>query len=206
MERCRFITNVPRDVLTDVLALLPPRTLAVSRCVCREWRDVVDADAHCQLRTDLLPLSVAGIFVETNEAEPPDFFVRPSIPHGQRPSRPFSRVHLGLLLDDDLVVNPTTRQWMRLPPYPTLHEEKQSSRRRCHYYSYLVFDPTLSPYFEVFSMESPLDYKDELSEESQWPPSEYMLRVYSSNTERSEERPFLREEEHTATAASVWSK
>ena len=95
---------------------------------------------------------------------------------------------------------------MRLPPYPTLHEEKQSSRRRCHYYPYLVFDPTLSPYFEVFSMESPLDYKDELSEESQWPPSEYMLRVYSSNTERSEERPFLREEEHTATAASVWSK
>jgi len=62
-----------------VLALLPPRTLAVSRCVCREWRDVVDADARCQLRTDLLPLSVASIFVETNEAELPDFFVRPSM-------------------------------------------------------------------------------------------------------------------------------
>jgi len=35
----------------------------------------------------------------------------------------------------------------------------------------------------VFSMKGPLDYKDELSEESQWPPLEYMLRVYSSNTE-----------------------
>jgi hypothetical protein len=55
-------------------------------------------------------------------------------------------------------------------------------------------------------MKDPRNYKDELSEESQWPPLEYMFRVYSSNTQRWEERPFLREEEHTAIVANVWSK
>jgi hypothetical protein len=209
--------QLPRDVLADVLALLPPRTLAVSRCVCREWRDVVDADARCQLRTDLLPLSVAGIFMETNEAEPPEFFVRPSmarkIAGNLRSYLRMDKDHHGLslasisdccnglvLLDDDLVVNPATRQWMRLPPYyPTLPGEENNY----YDYWYLVFDPTLSPHFEVVSMKSPLDYKDKS------PQLEYMLlRIYSSSTQRWEERPFLRdEEEHTTTAAAnVWSK
>ncbi|OQU91178.1 hypothetical protein SORBI_3001G133200 [Sorghum bicolor] len=104
-----------------------------------------------------------------------------------------------VLLDDDLVVNPATRQWMRLPPYPTLPGEEKNY----YDYWYLVFDPTLSPHFEVFSMKSPLDYKDKS------PQLEYMLlRIYSSSTQRWEERPFLRdEEEHTTTtAANVWSK
>jgi hypothetical protein len=67
--------QLPRDVLADVLALLPPRTLAMSRCISREWRDIVDT--RCQLRTDLLPVSVADIFVITNESEFPEFFVQP---------------------------------------------------------------------------------------------------------------------------------
>jgi hypothetical protein len=208
--------QVPRDVLADVLALLPPRTLAVSRCVCREWRDVVDADARCQLRTDLLPLSVAGIFMMTNEAEPPEFFVRPSmarkIASDLQSYLKMDKDHHGLslagicdccnglVLFENHVVNPATRQWMRLPPYPTLPEEKQSY----YNYWYLVFDPTLSPHFEVFVMKSPLDYKNEPSELLQL---EYMsVRIYSSSKQRWEERPFLREEEHSAPAANIWSK
>ncbi|RLM84685.1 uncharacterized protein C2845_PM04G01270 [Panicum miliaceum] len=47
-------------VAADVLALLPPRSLAACRCVCKAWRAVVDAGRL--LRADLLPLSVGGIF------------------------------------------------------------------------------------------------------------------------------------------------
>ena len=49
------------DLIADVLRRLPPRGVAVSRCVCRAWRDLVDA--RRLLRADLLPRSVGGIFM-----------------------------------------------------------------------------------------------------------------------------------------------
>ena len=47
---------LPDDMLADVLGRLPPRSLAVSRCVCTAWRAVIDA--RRLLRPDLLPLSL----------------------------------------------------------------------------------------------------------------------------------------------------
>ncbi|CAN6302128.1 unnamed protein product [Urochloa humidicola] len=52
---------LPDDVLTDVLSRLAPRGLAASRSVCTAWRDLIDA--RRLLRADLLPLSLAGLFV-----------------------------------------------------------------------------------------------------------------------------------------------
>ncbi|KAM0863870.1 hypothetical protein ACQ4PT_044309 [Festuca glaucescens] len=64
---------LPPDVLTDVLQRLDsPRRLAASRCVCKAWRDVVDA---CRLlRADLLPLSLAGIFTYIHGTDLPKYF------------------------------------------------------------------------------------------------------------------------------------
>uniref|UniRef100_A0A0D9XR09 F-box domain-containing protein n=1 Tax=Leersia perrieri TaxID=77586 RepID=A0A0D9XR09_9ORYZ len=53
--------SLPHDVLAVVLRLLPPRTLAISRSVCKPWRDIVDGPNL--LVTHHLPLSVHGIFV-----------------------------------------------------------------------------------------------------------------------------------------------
>lgn len=53
--------ELPDGLIADVLRRLPPRSLAVSRCVCRGWRDLVDAGRL--LRVDLLPRSVGGIFM-----------------------------------------------------------------------------------------------------------------------------------------------
>jgi hypothetical protein len=53
--------ELPDGLIADVLRRLPPHSLAVSRCVCRGWRDLVDAGRL--LRVDLLPRSVGGIFM-----------------------------------------------------------------------------------------------------------------------------------------------
>jgi hypothetical protein len=53
--------ELPDDLIAEVLCRLPPRSLAVSRCVCRAWRDLVDS--RRLLRADRLPLSVGGIFM-----------------------------------------------------------------------------------------------------------------------------------------------
>ncbi|TVT98535.1 hypothetical protein EJB05_56147, partial [Eragrostis curvula] len=52
---------LPDDVLADVLGRLVPRDLALSRTVCKAWCAVVDA--RRLLRAELLPLSLAGIFI-----------------------------------------------------------------------------------------------------------------------------------------------
>jgi hypothetical protein len=212
---------LPEDVLADVLARLAPRALAVSRSVCRGWRAVADADARCQdqLRraADLLPVTLGGVFVRTNEVENPTFFVRPSMAH-----RIAGDLNYGsfpwiadccnglILLDvvDLLVVNPATKQWAPLPPCPNpaalLPEHEQGTD---DYYMFLAFDPTLSlsPHYEVLAMRGPPDR----GETREWPPSVYVVRVYSSSTGRWEERPFVREREEEGrgprTVADRWS-
>uniref|UniRef100_K4AI99 F-box domain-containing protein n=1 Tax=Setaria italica TaxID=4555 RepID=K4AI99_SETIT len=197
---------LPEDVLADILARLAPRSLAVSRGVCREWRAVVDA------RCNLLPISMGGFFILTNESETPEFFVRPSMAHkiAADLEHYLKMDHWyyppdiadscnGLLLLEDRVVNPATRQWVRLPPYPALTETESRGNDR-----YLAFDPSLSPYYKVVSIKGPPYRKDERSEGLKWPPSVCTLLIYSSSTGSWEERPFVREGPTITIAANLW--
>ncbi|OEL37003.1 hypothetical protein BAE44_0001978 [Dichanthelium oligosanthes] len=71
--------SLPDDVLEeDVLRRLPPRALAVFRCIYKAWRATIDA---CRtLRPDLLPLRPGGIFISVAHVpEPPLFFAPPSM-------------------------------------------------------------------------------------------------------------------------------
>ncbi|GJN07803.1 hypothetical protein PR202_ga25667 [Eleusine coracana subsp. coracana] len=126
MDTARELSD---DVLVDVLRRLPPRSLAMSRCVSRAWRDVMDT--RQLLRTDLLPLSVRGIFMEYCLLSDTVYFARPST--GPDISGSLDFVSEGgrvldhrngvLLYKDDgvyFVVNPATRQYTQLPPWPPL--------------------------------------------------------------------------------------
>ncbi|CAL4928970.1 unnamed protein product [Urochloa decumbens] len=111
---------VPNDVLAAVLQRLAPRSLAVSRCVCRGWRAIIDA--RCVLPRDLLPVSLGGMFVSLAlEPAPPEFFARPSSMVLAAAARLQDYVdtaegipHIinccnGLLLLDGRIVNPATQ-------------------------------------------------------------------------------------------------
>ena len=188
---------LPDDALAAVLARLAPRGLAACRCVCGAWRAVVDARGL--LRADLLPLSVGGVYLGVSYCGFPPLFRRPSAAiRGDLDYLPgtattdgddanstwWVRGHCnGLLLFPEHVVNPATRQVARLPPLPA-----QASGDGFYRNVYLVFDPTVSPHYEVFSIPA-VPYR----EGSEWPPSPYTLCVFSSRTWQWEERSFVRE-------------
>jgi hypothetical protein len=192
--------ELPDDLIADVLRRLPPRGLAVSRGVCRAWRDLVDA--RRLLRADLLPLSVGGIFMNYCALYSPEFFSRPttgpSISGDLEFIPGFSEVvdHCnGLLLvsdtcdKEDYVANPATRRWARLPPRPS------SSRDQIEC---LVYDPTVSPHYQVFLIPSLPDKRKEKIDlemmQSEWPPSALALQVFSSISGCWEKRSFALEE------------
>jgi hypothetical protein len=107
-----------------------PRRIPYSRCVCKTWRDVVDA--YRLLRVDLLPISLAGIFTHIQGIALPKYFSPVSSAH----IAPFDYLHAhglksveimqhcnGLLLlgrNDATVLNPATRQWAHLPSPPPM--------------------------------------------------------------------------------------
>ncbi|XP_066386491.1 uncharacterized protein [Miscanthus floridulus] len=186
----------------DVLARLAPRSLAVSRCVCREWRAVVDHRCLHLLRPDLL-LTVGGIFVDSyctarmNRTSSRgrwvvgrlESFVRMDDGLGAD-YREIMDCCSGLLLlevYEVIVVNPATRRSACLPRcdgvLPVGHEGIGL------YWNYLAFDPTVSPHYEVISMQHPFN-GDEDKKGLQWPPPVYVMRAYSSRTGRWEERRF----------------
>ncbi|KAK1626327.1 hypothetical protein QYE76_000642 [Lolium multiflorum] len=138
--------HLPDDVLAAVLRRVPPRWLVASRCVCRAWRDAVDG--RRLLHADLLPLSLAGLFVHFDEHKYPEFLARPSSSSaagsravsGDLSFLPSASPHCGyywhescvdfddynirdhcnglLLLHNNCVVNPATRRWNILPTCP----------------------------------------------------------------------------------------
>ncbi|XP_044343862.1 uncharacterized protein [Triticum aestivum] len=205
---------LPEDVLADVLRrVAPPRWLAVSRCVCKAWRAIIDGE--CLLRTEL-PFS--GFFITFMELCLPEFFARPLPPPG-RPAisgkldflpraikvRPSGRSLYGgyyiqdhcngLLLLHGYVVNPATRRWDPLPRCPPNHGTGivYDALNREH----LAFDPMASSHYHVVSIHYFPTYLrpdefDPLEEASEWPPSPYILQVFSSKTRRWEERSFVR--------------
>ncbi|CAL4982006.1 unnamed protein product [Urochloa decumbens] len=200
---------LPDDALASVLRGLAPRDLAVSRCVCKAWRRVVD-DRRL-LRADLLPRSLGGIFLNLHGLWFTQFLARPTtgaavsgrldytVP-GEPDRLPiiYVRDHCnGLLLLKHCVVNPATRQWALLPPRPDDLPQPPPPGMDVCTDEYLVFDPTLSPDdFELFILPSvphKLKQSDEECEESEWPPSTLILSVFSSKTGLWEEREFGRE-------------
>ncbi|KAM0916704.1 hypothetical protein ACQ4PT_010044 [Festuca glaucescens] len=128
--------RLPTDVLAEILRRVPPRWLAAARCACRAWRDAVDG--RRLLRADLLPLSLAGLFVHFDEHKLPEFLARPSpsaaarAVSGNLSFLPSASPHCGyswdvdgvewksynikdhcnglLLLKNNCVVNPATRR------------------------------------------------------------------------------------------------
>ncbi|KAF2940593.1 hypothetical protein DAI22_03g284300 [Oryza sativa Japonica Group] len=116
-----------------------------------------------------------------------------------------------LLLESGCVVNPATKAWMDLTPYPPpppLIEEEQEVKTYPE--EHLVFDPTLSPHFEVLIIPHLLPFDKDRSKKqppqnSAWPPSPLVLNVFSSRTREWEERPFVREGEAAGAMADVAS-
>jgi hypothetical protein len=226
--------RLPEDVLAAILHRVRPRWLAVSRCVCKTWRDTVDGRGL--LRADLLPLSLAGLFVHFDEHEFPEFFARPSSSTAgasavsgdlsfvaPSPSSP----HCGHIYDEDClhwslwgkygiedhcngllllsgnyVVNPATRRWQTLPRCPPKH-----GAGRVIYRAHLVYDPMISPYYDVVMIPT-LDgyHRDEvnpLMEESEWPPSRCKMYVLSSKLGYWEEKYFVREGDPAGTVRQM---
>uniref|UniRef100_K3Z0P0 F-box domain-containing protein n=2 Tax=Setaria italica TaxID=4555 RepID=K3Z0P0_SETIT len=227
---------LPEDVLADVLRRLAPRWLATSRCVCRSWRATVDNRGLLSAVADLLPRTVAGIFLQHSSTWMSSFLARPSVGpmvsadldytfsgDGDKIYDSFEvRDHCnGLLLLQNCVVNPATQQWAHLPPRPPLPCVGPD-----YFYAdeYLVYDPTDSPYYEVFSIlrvrrkfelsprhqipsleGSSFTFKklDPALEELEWPPSPCVLHVFSSRTGRWERRSFVREGVAAGTIAHM---
>ncbi|TVT98528.1 hypothetical protein EJB05_56140, partial [Eragrostis curvula] len=205
--------DLPEDVLADVLRRLAPRGLAASRCVCKAWRDAVDARGL--LRTDLLPLSLAGLFINFHCLEITEFFSRPSTDPAIWGKHDYLPEAAGVLDNDDenlCVLNPATRWWTALPqcPAPVLDTD-------FFHNEYLVYDPAVSPHYEVFSIprfyyrgrfwdyrcDRPEGILDPSVEQSQWPPSPFILHVFSSTTEKWKVRSFVREGEPAGIIANL---
>ncbi|CAN6289366.1 unnamed protein product [Urochloa humidicola] len=213
--------ELPDDLIAGVLRRLPPRGLAVSRCVCTAWRGLVDA--RRLLRADLLPRTVGGIFLDYYAHNLPEFLSRPTT--GPSISGDLEFIpdtcsvvvdHCnGLLLcsggpDDDYsydyyyVVNPATRRWARLPRHPTSRMGEAFGQMGC-----LAYDPAaaVSPHYEVFLIpflpDDPESVLDPEMLQSEWPPSSYALQVFSSATGRWEEKVFVREGRPAGTIAEM---
>jgi hypothetical protein len=116
--------------------------------VCGAWRALVDG--HRLLRADLLPLSLADLFICNNDLEYPELFVRPS-------AADFADYTIngyvedqcnGLLLYDDCVLNPATGGLLRLPERPPPRAGMEHFLK----YEQLAFDPAVSCDYEVFSI------------------------------------------------------
>jgi hypothetical protein len=145
------VAALPDDALADVFRGLPLRSLAVVRCVCKAWRDVVDARALLLPHLHLLPRTVRGVFINYLDHNHPHHFVRPcsssTIPRvdgtlsflpandGRRWVSVLDHCN-GLLLcgesetevNELCVCNPATCRWTVLPCW---WEDADDKRRRC---------------------------------------------------------------------------
>lgn len=217
--------RLPEDVLADVLRRVAlQRSLAVSRCVCKAWRAVIDGAG---LVRGQLPFS--GIFICFRRLSLPEFFSRPAsrdldqpaiggkldfLPRADGPRLDchyYIEDHCnGLLLlqgnriDDHYVVNPATRWRNALPLCPPNHTKPEGIVLNHDYY--LAFDPKVSSHYQVFQIpylhwgEGAIDPSEETSE---WPPSPYILHVFSSRTSCWKERLFVRQGDAAGTLAKV---
>ncbi|KAM0880672.1 hypothetical protein ACQ4PT_033414 [Festuca glaucescens] len=201
MEQHGDMTRLlPDDTLAAVLARLAPCGVAASRCVYKAWWDVIDARRI--LRADLLLLSLAGIFIDFRELDYSEFFCRPPPREGLG-----VRVRIacsvvdhcnGLLLLYDSVANPVTGWEAPLPPRPP-----PSLGMECLLEDeYLMFDPATSPHYQVFHV-SLVPHSETAMAESEWPPSSFVMWVFSSVNGRWEEKTFVRQGPPAVTIAQL---
>uniref|UniRef100_M8C0J4 F-box domain-containing protein n=1 Tax=Aegilops tauschii TaxID=37682 RepID=M8C0J4_AEGTA len=200
--------TLPDDTLANVLRRLPPCAPAAPRCVRRTWCDVVDA--HRLLLPHLLPHSLHGIFINYVDYRRPHCFARPSaqkpaidcnldfLPGYAHDYKPIADHCNGLLLyrgrtDLLYVANPATRQW----------EDLCRKGGDYKWNPYLVFDPAVSPHYEVFSIPYVPEKVDLAQDSMEWPPSSWMLDVFSSSTRQWCKRSFLRQGEAMGTVANA---
>jgi hypothetical protein len=214
--------SLPGDLLEDILGRLAPRSLAVSRGVCKAWQATIDARRF--LRADQLPLRLEGIFMSFTFHKFPEFFSRPGAPiTGMMDFLPTADKHMAvdffrelevqdhcnglLLLQDGItsyVVNPATRRWDSLPESPP----SCVMGVECWSDTYLVFDPMVSPHYEVFIIpyirwKGKDEYLDPSFEKSEWPPATFILNVFSSRTRCWEPRSFHREGDALGTVSEM---
>ncbi|CAN6309913.1 unnamed protein product [Urochloa humidicola] len=219
---------LPDDVLAGVLRRLAPRYLAACRSVCTAWRAAIDGSGMLDKAKEPLPLSLAGILIKFYggfDFPITELFSRPSThhpsmmvtgkhdylpqyegtPHDER-KHSWSTVHghcNGLLLLDGYVLNPATRRLDPLPPRPSLPDIMHCFQCEC-----LAYDPTISPHYDVILFPRFACYRkqselDPTIEQSEWPPAQWMLHVFSSRTGSWEERAFVREGEAAGTITDM---
>ncbi|KAK1686727.1 hypothetical protein QYE76_047575 [Lolium multiflorum] len=203
---------LPEDLLADILHRLSAHDLAAARCVHISWRAVIDSHRLMQL----VPLPLAGIFLSFNDHAFSELLARPVPPsakvsgklHQYMPTAdpvPVADHCNGLLLlGCAYVANPATRRWATLPfPPPSFPASWNGFPR----YDYLVFDPAVSPHYEVVTIphlpNKGAKMVDTRVDGWEWPPSSMMLPVFSSATNRWEERWFERQGEALGTVAEV---
>jgi hypothetical protein len=209
------------DVLVDILRHLPPRSLAASCCVCTTWRATVDH--HRLLRADLLPLSLDAVIYEKVEMDAPILFSRRSTAcyitsrldyleedpaYGEYAGEMKDHCNGLLVIQNDVVVNPATRQWARLPPLPCACSRPATTMScgRCHNNRYIIYDPTMSAHYEVFFIPRiPRDVPAGTACTTEWPPSSYVMHVFSSRTKCWKQRSFAREGDAPGTIEDVIS-
>ncbi|KAE8818041.1 hypothetical protein D1007_04413 [Hordeum vulgare] len=142
-----------------------PRSLAACRSVCKAWCNVVDA--HGLLRKDLLPLSLAGIFVVYGFVDdmhlPPAFLSRPSF---------VGKIQGNLGYLDDV------------------HDSWSHMTGHCNGLLLLWEAWPIRPHDSGYENQAELVPANPNSE---WPPSPYIISAFSSETWRWEQRSFVRE-------------
>lgn len=195
---------LPDDVLADVLQRVAPRGLATSRCVCRAWCTLID-DRRL-LRSDLLPHSLAGLFINYHELRFPDLFRRPSMDFRDyyKPKAHVLDHCNGVVLIASGLLNPATGWWAPLRKLPP---PRMGMKPYCKNDMHLVFDPTVSPHCEVFLIPRVSDSDDDVERatllETEWPPSPFIINVFSTETGRWTERLLIREGEAIGTVAEM---
>ncbi|XP_051189396.1 putative F-box protein At3g16210 [Lolium perenne] len=189
--------QLPEDLLIAVLHRLPPHGLAAARCACKAWHALVDALGLLDPFRSLL----AGFFINYRDLDFSEFFFRPPRDGAAAVSGKMHYVSLtehddttvlhhcnGLLLFWYYVVNPATRCWAPLPPLPSEMGVGPSDINVDP--RYIVFDPPVSPHYEVLIIPPPPRHE---MQQLEWPPSPFVMHVFSSATGSWEDRSFARQ-------------
>uniref|UniRef100_A0A0A9D0H5 F-box domain-containing protein n=1 Tax=Arundo donax TaxID=35708 RepID=A0A0A9D0H5_ARUDO len=176
------------DLLVEILARVPYKSLLRCRCVSRRWHALISHPDH---RTRL-PQTLAGFFYPARRFASVSGTGRPLVdpslaflPDREREGLVLLDGCNGLLLcrcfrfaDPDefdyLVVNPATRKWVAVPVSRRWSNKVQTVR--------LGFEPAVSSHFHVFEFQLDWDEKDDMDEDDGKDGHVLGVKIYSSET------------------------